>query len=500
MSEGEAAALAALQAAESAGRGGIYLGAAQGGMAFAPQSTSVAALGPTRTGKTSCVVVPAVLAAPGAVASTSTKTDVLELTYRARMHNGPCFLYDPTGTTSAPPGVELLHWSPLAACRTWSGASFTATNMAAAARAAPNAPYSKGGHGNDPHWVERATAMLAVLMHAAASADLQMATVVSWVDTRRAAPGFEILEGARLEGTELDKLASDLMTGLASTEQRELSGIWSTTSELLTAYRTREALDSTVGADFDPRGFLDARGTLYVCATGRHQAFAAPMVIGLLNELTSAAYARFASSPARTRESIVSAPLLLALDEAANIAPLPDLPAIVSEGGGQGVVVLACLQDLSQAEQRWGLDTTGFLAKFTTTVMLPGIRHVPTLQAVSTLAGEVEVLSRSVTTASPPGGWRRAGWGDIARRLSGHPYQTSVTTSSVFRPRLPVDVIARGRPGHALVLGDGARIGEISLTPWYATEPWRSAVGASLERSRPDVVREPQERGMGLER
>ena len=47
-------------------------------------------------------------------------------------------------------------------------------------------------------------------------------------------------------------------------------------------------------------------------------------------------------------------PTLLALDEVANIAPIPDLPAMVSEGAGQGLLVLACLQDLSQARVRWG--------------------------------------------------------------------------------------------------------------------------------------------------
>jgi type IV secretion system protein VirD4 len=46
--------------------------------------------------------------------------------------------------------------------------------------------------------------------------------------------------------------------------------------------------------------------------------------------------------------------MLSALDEVANIAPIHDLPALVSQAGGQGLQVMVGLQDLSQArERRW---------------------------------------------------------------------------------------------------------------------------------------------------
>ena len=52
----------------------------------------------------------------------------------------------------------------------------------------------------------------------------------------------------------------------------------------------------------------------------------------------------------------IDPPLLLALDEAANIAPLPNLDEIASSGPGQGVQLLTILQNLSQATDRWGKD------------------------------------------------------------------------------------------------------------------------------------------------
>ena len=61
---------------------------------------------------------------------------------------------------------------------------------------------------------------------------------------------------------------------------------------------------------------------------------------------------------------------------------------MISEGGGQGLVTLACFQDLSQARHRWPTQADGFPSLFGTTVVLPGIGDVRTLEALSVLAGD----------------------------------------------------------------------------------------------------------------
>jgi type IV secretory pathway TraG/TraD family ATPase VirD4 len=58
-------------------------------------------LGPPRSGKTSSIVIPAMLAAPGAAVSTATKRDVLEATWRARAEIGQVWLFDPTGSRTS---------------------------------------------------------------------------------------------------------------------------------------------------------------------------------------------------------------------------------------------------------------------------------------------------------------------------------------------------------------------------------------------------------------
>jgi len=43
--------------------------------------------------------------------------------------------------------------------------------------------------------------------------------------------------------------------------------------------------------------------------------------------------------------------------------------------------------------------------------------------------------------------------------------------------------VARGETGMALVVDERNRMGWVALTPWFATEPWRSAaLGRGAER------------------
>jgi type IV secretion system protein VirD4 len=469
------ASLADVRATAGAVQGGVYLGAGSVGPAWAGTEQAVLVLGPPRSGKTSSIVVPTVLGAPGAVVSTSTKPDVLQATASARATVGPCLLYDPSGSVEAPPGVRRVRWSPVQSCRSWDNALLVARGLVGAARPGVGARDASATPGAD-HWTERAEALLAPTLHAAALDDADLATVLSWVDRRNAAPALAILDrnGAVRPG--------DLLAGIAATDPREQSGIWSTASGVLGAYRSEAALATTVAPDFDASGFCDAPSTLYVCATGRHQGVAAPLVVGLLTDIRTAAYARAASLTGGVSTLVGghgarAAPVVLALDEVANIAPIPDLPGMVSEGGGQGLVTLACLQDLSQARGRWGGAAEGFLSLFGTTVVLPGIGDVRTLEALSALAGEEEVLTRAVSTPVERSG--RVG-AALARVVLGPRAQRggqapSVTTSTVMRRRLPVDVVARGETGMALVVDERNRMGWVQLTPWFATEPWRSA-------------------------
>lgn len=450
--------MAALRTVSTTGRG-IYLGSTDRGWAWTGAERSALVLGPSRSGKTTTLVVPNVLAAAGAVVSTSTKADVLSQTAGARSANGWCLVFDPSGTVEVPAGTHRIGWSPIAAARQWDGALAMADAMVRSARHR----HESAAAGGD-HWTERATALIGPLLHAASLGDEPMRTVLRWVDRHDGSAALHLLASRSGDAT----VPTDVLAGIVSTDSREQSGIWSTASGVLAAYRSDAALASTEPPYLDADAFCEGRHTLYVCAAGVHQQQLAPLVVGLLTEVRDAAYRR-----ARTGHT--GAPVLFALDEVANIAPLPDLPAIVTEGAGQGLVTLACLQDLSQARARWGEQGKAFLSLFGTTVVLGGIGDVPTLEAISALAGERELMTRSV-------GWNQAG----GRR------QFSVTDSGVLRRRLPVDVVARGADGWALAVDARNRMGWVELTPAYATSPWRELIGEHRGRALRAVGPDPE--------
>lgn len=457
----------AAQHASIASSHGVYLGHHGRDWMFAPPEQSVLVLGPPRSGKTSSLIIPNLLVAAGPVVSTSTKPDVITATATARSRVGECLVFDPTATAHAPNGLRSIRWSPMQACRTWDGALAVARSLVTVGLASTSGASGASGPIRRDHWSERAEALIAPLLYAGASDGAELSTVLSWIDRRRALPAQQILGAAPGDAA---RLAADLLEGVTSTDERELSGIWSTASGAFGGFRTERALAATADPDFDPATFVGSSDTLYISAPGRGQALVAPMVVGIIEDIRTATYERAAQlQPTEGRRP----PVLVALDEAANIAPLPDLPSMVSEGGGQGLTTLACFQDLSQAKQRWGHAADGFLSLFGSTVVLPGIGDVATLDALSVLAGEEEIGTRSLSSGRVPTGRL------LTDAVTGGAVRHTVTSSTVRRRRLPPDVIARGVPGHALAFDDRNQVGWVPLAPSHGTELWRTISGSA---------------------
>jgi type IV secretory pathway TraG/TraD family ATPase VirD4 len=364
-----------------------------------------------------------VLSHPGPAVVTSTKPDVLALTGPARSRLGRLWLWDPSGTLEAPEGVDELRWSPVLGCQVWDQAVGRAYALSSSARPNPSA--------HDAHWVERGQALLAPLLHAAALVGADLAAVLSWLHRR------ELVVPTSILSDKGSPRAADLLEGIAHTDPRELSGIFSTADGLLAAYRTDAALGAARYANFDPDALAASTDTIYLCAPAVTQAVHAPLVVALLDQIRTAVY-KVRYYP----------PMLFALDELAQIAPLPDLASTIAEGGSQGLVVMGCLQDLSQARARWGTAADGFLTLFTHKLVLPGIADLATLKAISALAGEMDVPIRSNTVSH---GFRQK-------------RQASTTWSVRRQPRLPVDAIARGKPGTALLIS-GTWLSQVWLPP-----------------------------------
>jgi type IV secretion system protein VirD4 len=411
---------------------------------FSGPEQSVLVLGPPRSGKTTALVIPTVVLAPAAVVSTSTKADVLHATYGYRSRSGNCYVFDPTGSVPLPDGCYPLRWSPVVGCENFDAAVSMAHALAVAGR--PGVRLSEAAH-----WVERAEALLAPLLHAAAMSKRHMGDVCRWVlghDTREA-EAVLTATGAQM--------ARVVLSSVWRTEERERSGIFSTAAGLLSAYRSDVVLESARHPNFDPARFAASADTLYVCSPGHAQERLAPLVVALLEQVRAAVYSRRAWFPD-------AAPCVFALDEAANIAPLPSLPQMAAEGGGQGLVTMACLQDLSQARARWGPEAEGFFSLFSTKVILPGIADARTLELISALGGDEQVEIRSVNR---PGSDTRLV--TLLALLAGERRpmpRPTVTTSYTWRRRLPVDAVSRGTKGQTIVL-TATEIRSVAIRPWW---------------------------------
>lgn len=432
--------------AEAARRGGgAWLGVGRAGWVSADAEHAVMVLGPPRSGKTSAVVIPALMACPGAAVSTSTKPDVIAATARARAGGGEVWLFDPAGEQPRGAfGARSLSWSPVAAAGTWDGALLMARAMTLAA------PAVGRGTQHEQHWAERAGALLAPLLFAANRSDHGIERVLRWVLRQ------ELDEPGRILEREHAEVACDVLLGIAATDERERSSIFSATAGVLALYNADAARRAAARPNFDPDLFAASSDTVFITAPAHRQALCAPLVVGLLEQIRHATYRRAATGQH-------GLPVFFCLDEVANIAPIHDLPALVSEAGGQGLHVMACLQDLSQARVRWGDAADGFLSLFQTKLILPGVSDPKTLEAVSLVLGEYDRQLASHTL-----GVSRARTGLLGPTTTTS--SESVSYQTTRQRTLSPGEIAAIPHGNALLVR-GANWGLLRTTPYHSSAP-----------------------------
>jgi type IV secretory pathway TraG/TraD family ATPase VirD4 len=378
-----------------------------------------------------------------AAITTSTKDDVVRLLSKAR-RDVPQLIFDPSGTVEVPAGTTAIHFSPIRLARTWDGALLTARGLV-------NARQAFHGSQNRDHWAERASALVAPLIHAAALSATSLKNFSRSIDRHDGLDGLEVLKGHY----ENDHQSIALLEGILATDDRERSSIWSTASGLLDGLRTDAAQRTSRYPELDVESFLATRSQLHIVAPSRHQSIMTPLVVGLIEEVVHRTYHDFHKG----------ARLTLALDELANVAPLPTLPSIISEGGGQGVITMACLQDLSQARARWGVSGESFLSLFPTSLVLPGIADRPTLDLLSSLGG----LSPREQISLSLGRRGRINGGSRSQRE---------------QLRLTPAEVAHGRQGMALGLGPTKEMEWIRLTPYYRDIRFTRYLERSVNRDR----------------
>ena len=101
---------------------------------------------------------------------------------------------------------------------------------------------------------------------------------------------------------------------------------------------------------------------------------------------------------ARSTGARLDPPMLLALDEIANLSPLPSLPVLMAQGGGTGITTLPVLQSLAQARDKWNENQANALWDAAIVkLILGGASNSKDLQDLSSLIGERDEYTDSVT-------------------------------------------------------------------------------------------------------
>ena len=366
---------------------GYLLGASRNVNVWASVEDSILLIGPPRSGKGLHVVINAILDAPGAVVTTSTRPDNLTATLKARSAEGrPLAVFDPQHLAEGVPAG--LRWSPIRGCEDPLTAMIRATGLAA------GTGLSAGGVEGGDFWEGKTRTALQALLHAAALDHRTPAELFRWtLDPAAASDAVAILTANPKAATGW----ADSLQAMIDADPRTRDSIWQGVSLSLAALADPRVLDAvSPGPEerFDPEEFLRKRGSVYLLATGAGANNSAALVSAFVEDLVEAARRLAARSPAARLDP----PLLLALDEIGNLAPLPSLPTLMAEGGGTGITTMPVLQSLAQAREKWSDNAAGAIWDASIVkIILGGASNSRDLQDLATLIGERDEITDSTT-------------------------------------------------------------------------------------------------------
>ena len=365
---------------------GYQIGSTRGQSVYASVEDSILLIGPPRSGKGLHIVIPAILDAPGAVVTTSTRPDNLTATLRARQRVGPTAVFDPQHLAEGIPAG--LRWSPIRGCEDPLTAMIRATGLASATG------LSSGGVEGGGFWEGKTRSALQGLLHAAAIDHRPPSELFRWtLDPTAAADAVAILNNSPRAAAGW----AESLEAMIDADPRTRDSIWQGVSLSLSALADPRVLDTVSpgeGEDFDPERFLTERGTLYLLATGAGAGASAALVAAFVEDLIEAARRLAARSPGARLDP----PLLLALDEIANLSSLPSLPTLMAEGGGTGITTMPVLQSLAQARDKWTENQANSIWDAAITkIILGGASNSRDLQDLSALIGERDEFTDSVT-------------------------------------------------------------------------------------------------------
>ena len=196
--------------------------------------------------------------------------------------------------------------------------------------------------------------------------------------------------------------------------------------------------------EFDPTRFVQSRQTLYCLSSDT--ASVTPLVSALAVATCLAGEYR-----AETCGGRLARPMVVVLDEAANVCPWRDLPKLYSHFGSKGICLQTILQSWSQGMDVWGETGMNKLWSASNTALYAGgVKEVDQLERISKLIGN----ERS---------------DQISTSVSRDSRSTSVTRDGQERPIASVEELAALPEWRGWLLASRSRPVLIELVPWFTT-------------------------------
>jgi type IV secretory pathway TraG/TraD family ATPase VirD4 len=420
------------------------------------RSTGVVVAGP-EAGKTTGFVIPIAMDAPGVVFATSNKRDLADGIRSARP--GPVWVFDPQRICSkAPPPWRLdltgyitdeVRAHKLA--KIWMDASGPANAK------------------RDAYFDSAGPNLLAGLLLAAAEGNYPITQVFRWLTRPKDRTPIQILEKSSKDY----ELPAAALEGVYDAPEEQRGGVFGTAAEMVSFLnngRVRSWLEVQGPDDkrpvFSPEDFVrSGNGTLLalskegIGSTGPLTASLTVWVLDAAEEMAD-----------EYEHGRLPIPLMVLLDEAANVCRIQDLPDLYSHYGSRGIFPLTFLQSFEQGVRVWtesGMKALWTAANFR--IIGAGQADDRFLESMSKLLGERYVTEYSTSSGSGRGG-------------------RNTSTSQVLRPIMTVDDLGALELGQWVVDISGGRGFVGTSIPWFERDEMREKVAASIVKNEPKTV------------
>jgi type IV secretory pathway TraG/TraD family ATPase VirD4 len=364
----------------------------------------------TRSGKTAGLMTPALLTYNGAVMATSVKDDLVKGTIVERKKRGRVWIFDPGQSLPVRTGdpeidkrnnavvdpEDIAYWSPLDRAKDWREALRTADVLLATSMGGDS------GGSNMQFFKNMAGKVLPVLLYSAAVMDQDMRRVLRWLNRINDKQTHAEIDAVLRWKDNLDAL--DIWIGFLKRDQKLRGDIGATVESAVVVYQdprvqqTSRTQDAPKGQHINTADFIDGgQNTLYVVAPVSEQNRLEPLFVTLMQGILT--------DIADKSDGDLDTPLLVALDEAANIAGMPQLPTFLATIGSKHVSIISAWQDFSQIESKYGKQKGTVLNNSRGLMLLPGVKDPETLDFFTKVGGEeiVESVSVSRSEKDPKG-------------------------------------------------------------------------------------------------